>query len=115
MDALKEVQLMAEFKKLILDQLHAIFGPKYRQGVTFAVTTSCVEERAGQDTNFHAQAIVYTQANSSREWELLRESGGFKSISSAMGALLGDLQVEMTKITRPMQYGDIYDGKGYVL
>jgi hypothetical protein len=92
---------------VVADQLRAIFGPKYPDGCIFSVTTSVSINKSDKESDstphtliYTAQAIVYTVPDSFTEWELLRESSKFASISLAMGSLLGDLQLEMERISR---------------
>ena len=91
--------------------------------------TSKTSHKSEAEVFYSAKAIVYIEPGSFTKWELLRESGMSKSISSAMGELLGNLQAEMFHITREsklrkwlggdltnlltdyMSYGDIYDGR----
>ncbi|KAF2131344.1 hypothetical protein P153DRAFT_429665 [Dothidotthia symphoricarpi CBS 119687] len=106
-----EIKVIEKLKKLILDQVQALYGPKYASACTFSVITSRFHSGGTlNEIEYNAQAIVYIHPGSHAEWKLLVEGDTGSSTQQAVELLYRKVQGQVDQVTNKMGEGWIYNG-----
>ncbi|KAF2023406.1 hypothetical protein EK21DRAFT_118801 [Setomelanomma holmii] len=112
MARIDDIKVLQGLQELILNQIFAIYGSQLAQGCTFAVITSRFDSGGTtiDDIEYTAQAIVYTQPGTMKEWKLLVEGNAAASTQQAMEMLYRKCQEDANGITEKMGVGWVYNG-----